>query len=80
MTRRLLRPRKKTLNGGSNLYWGSIQEGLARGYRLGIVASGDSDYGCLGVWNYGLMGVYAGDLTRESLWKDNLYRALLYLF
>ena len=28
MTRRLLRPKKKTLNGGSNLYWGDSHTNL----------------------------------------------------
>jgi hypothetical protein len=51
-----------------------VQDALARGYRLGIIASGDShnahpgrkDPGAL---TAGLMGVYATELTRESIWR-----------
>lgn len=53
---------------------GSVQEGLAKGYRLGIIASGDNHYGYPGVWGCGLMGVYALELTRESLWDAFMHR------
>jgi hypothetical protein len=51
-----------------------VQDALARGYKLGIIASGDShnahpgrrDPGAL---TAGLMGVYAEELTRESICK-----------
>jgi len=51
-----------------------VQDALARGYKLGIIASGDShnahpgrrDPGAL---TAGLMGVYAAELTRDSIWK-----------
>ncbi|MFC1558314.1 DUF3604 domain-containing protein [candidate division KSB1 bacterium] len=48
---------------------GSIQEGLARGYKFGIIASSDSHGGHPGVYDLGLMGVYAKELTRKSLWE-----------
>jgi len=46
---------------------------LARGYRLGITASGDSHNGHpgrrdVGALTSGLMGVYAKALDRESIW------------
>ncbi len=48
---------------------GTIQDGLARGYRLGIIASGDNSEGFPGRWGTGLMGVYAEELTREAVWE-----------
>ncbi len=48
---------------------GTIQDGLARGYRLGIIASGDNPGGFPGQWGTGLMGVYAEELTREAVWE-----------
>ena len=52
----------------------SVQDALARGYKLGIVASGDSHNGHpgrrdLAAVTSGLMGVYAEELTRESVWE-----------
>ena len=47
---------------------GSVQEGLARGYRLGIMASSDSHGDHPGAYDNGLIAAYAEDLTRESLW------------
>ena len=51
-----------------------VQDALARGYKLGIVASGDSHNGHpgrrdLGAITAGLMGVYAEALDRASIWK-----------
>lgn len=48
---------------------GSVQEGLARGYRLGIMASSDSHFDHPGAYDNGLIAVYADDLTRRSLWN-----------
>ena len=48
---------------------GSVQEGLARGYRLGISASSDSHGGHPGAYDLGMIGVHATDLSRESLWE-----------
>jgi len=53
--------------GGSG---GSVQEGLARGYRLGIIASSDSHKEHPGAYDNGLMAVYAEELTRRSLWES----------
>jgi hypothetical protein len=51
-----------------------VRDALARGYKLGIVGSGDSHNGHPGrrdpgALTAGLMGVYAEELTRESIWK-----------
>ena len=48
---------------------GSVQEGLARGYRLGIMASSDSHGDHPGAYDNGLIAVYAEELTRPSLWE-----------
>ena len=53
---------------------GTARDGLLRGYRLGIIASGDNHSGFPGVWGNGLMGAWATDLTRESLWDAFLNR------
>ena len=52
--------------GGSG---GSVQEGLARGYRLGIMASSDSHGDHPGAYDNGLIAAYAEELTRPSLWE-----------
>jgi len=48
---------------------GSVQEGLARGYRLGIMASSDSHGDHPGAYDNGLIAAYAEELTRPSLWE-----------
>jgi len=59
----------QNLSMGPRTSGGSIQDGLARGYRLGIIASGDNPAGFPGRHGWGLFGCYAEDLTRESLWE-----------
>lgn len=59
---------------GPRVSGGSIQEGLARGLRMGVIASGDTHTGYPGVWNNGLVAVWAEELTRESLWEALLHR------
>ena len=54
---------------GPREYKGSIQAGFERGYKFGLIASGDNHMGVPGYWGNGLMAVYAESLTRESLWK-----------
>ena len=49
---------------------GSVQEGLARGYKLGIMASSDSHGDHPGGYDNGLIAAYAKDLTRLSLWES----------
>lgn len=48
---------------------GTVQDGLNRGYKLGIIASGDNHRDYPGEWGNGLMAVFARELTRESLWE-----------
>jgi hypothetical protein len=54
---------------GPRVSGGTIQEGLARGHRIGIIASGDTHTGYPGVWNHGLVGAWAEALTREAIWE-----------
>ncbi len=54
---------------GPRVSGGTVQDGLARGYRVGIIASGDNHSGFPGVWGNGLVGVWAAELTREGLWQ-----------
>ncbi len=48
---------------------GTFQDGLARGHRLGVIASGDNGNGFAGRWGTGLLACWAGDLTREGIWS-----------
>jgi hypothetical protein len=47
---------------------GTLQDGLARGHRVGVIASNDSG-GLPGSWDDGVAGVWATDLTREGVWE-----------
>ena len=60
---------RKNWHMGPGASGGSIEDGLARGLRLGIVASTDAHYGIPAVWGQGLMGCWAERLTREALWE-----------
>jgi hypothetical protein len=51
-----------------------VRDALSRGYRLGIIASGDSHDGHPGQRSInarvnGVVGVYASELTREAVWE-----------
>ncbi len=48
---------------------GTLQDGLNRGHRIGIIASGDNTRGFAGKWGTGLFAVCARELTRESIWE-----------
>ncbi len=48
---------------------GSVQDGLARGYRLGIICSGDNHGDFPGVWGNGLAAICAPELSRDALWR-----------
>ena len=48
---------------------GSVQEGLARGYKLGIIASSDAHADHPGAYDLGLVAAYADELTRPCLWQ-----------
>lgn len=54
---------------GPRVSGGTIQDGLNRGYKFGIIASGDNHRDYPGVWGNGLMAVFARELTRGSLWE-----------
>ena len=57
------------LSMGPRTSGGSIQDGLARGLRVGISASGDNTSGFPGKHGTGLMACCAPELTREALWE-----------
>lgn len=51
-----------------------VRDALARGYRLGFIASGDTHDGhpgqrSVGALVTGLLGVYSPQLTREAIWE-----------
>lgn len=48
---------------------GCAQAALARGYKIGFIASTDSHGDHPGAYDLGLMGVWARELTRTSLWE-----------
>lgn len=53
---------------------GTMMDALARGLRVGIICSGDNHAGFAGVYDKGLMAVWADALTREALWEAFLAR------
>ncbi len=59
---------------GPGVTGGTIEDGLNRGLKFGIIASADSHYGLPGVYGWGLMGAYAEQLSREALWEAFLAR------
>lgn len=69
-------PSTLNLNGsmGPRVSGGSVQDGLARGYRLGIIASSDNHEGKAGAWGQGLAAVFAKELTREEIWNSFMSR------
>jgi hypothetical protein len=58
---------------GSPVASGMVQSALARGYRLGIIGSGDTHDGHPGLGSpaarAGLAGIYATELTREAVFE-----------
>ena len=54
---------------GPGVSGGTIEDGLAAGNRFGIICSNDSHQGFAGTYGMGIMGCYAKELTRESLWE-----------
>lgn len=47
----------------------TMEAGLARGHRFGIIGSTDNHYGYPGSYGEGKAAVYARELTAESLWE-----------
>ena len=62
-------PLEHNLSMGLGVSGGTVQDGLNRGYKFGIIVSGDNHNDYPGVWGNGLMAAFATDLTRESLWE-----------
>ncbi len=60
---------ERNFNMGPRTGGGSATGGLARGHRFGFTASGDNHGGYPGVWGRGLMGVWAEERTRRSIWQ-----------
>lgn len=56
-------------NMGPRSYPSTVQAGLRRGLRFGLVGGSDNHEGLPGSWGQGAMAVYARELTRESLWE-----------
>ncbi|NOZ23973.1 MAG: DUF3604 domain-containing protein [Planctomycetes bacterium] len=59
---------------GPRVTGNTVQDGLAKGCRVGIMASGDNGGGFAGKHGTGLMACYAKDLTREAIWEAFLAR------
>jgi hypothetical protein len=55
-------------NMGPGTSGGTVQDGLNRGYKFGIIASGDNHRDFPGVWGNGLAAVFARELTKEAVW------------
>ena len=53
---------------------GTYQRALDLGLHLGAICSTDNWTNMPGYWGHGLMGCYASELTRESLWEAFLAR------
>ena len=60
---------RKNWHMGPGAGGGTIEDGLARGLKVGIIASTDAHYGIPAVYGGGLMACYAERLTRGSLWE-----------
>lgn len=55
-------------NGGGTTA-GTIQHALAKGLRLGLIASTDDHFGYPGAYREGLAAVWATELSREAIWE-----------
>ena len=58
----------RNLDMGPGTSGGTILDGLNRGYKFGIIASGDNHEDFPGVWGNGLAAVFAKELTKEAIW------------
>ena len=63
------KPLRRNWNMGPGVSGGTISDGLARGLRLGIIASNDAHGGFGGIHGDGVMACYAPALTRKDLWE-----------
>ncbi len=48
---------------------GTVLDALGRGYRLGVIASGDNGGGFGGLWGTGLAAIWADEATRDGVWS-----------
>ncbi|MEM3871458.1 MAG: DUF3604 domain-containing protein [Nitrososphaeria archaeon] len=60
----------RNINMGPGTSGGTIQDGLNRGLKFGIIASGDNHNDFPGVWGNGLAAVFSRELTREAIWDS----------
>lgn len=60
---------RRNRNMGPGVSGGTIEDGLERGYRLGIVCSNDSHDGFGAHYGRGIMACYARELTRDGIWE-----------
>jgi len=65
---------RKNWHMGPGAGGGTIEDGLARGLKMGIIASTDAHYGIPAVYGGGLMACYAERLTRKALWDAFMAR------
>ena len=68
-----LRLRRST-SMGPGVSGGTFQDALARGIKVGVIASSDKKHRFGGPWGAGLAGVWAKELTREAIWDAFLAR------
>lgn len=59
---------RKNRNMGPGVSGGSMQDGLDRGCKVGIICSSDAHETLPGVYGKGTMACWSKELTRESLW------------
>jgi len=71
------RPLHPNASMGPRTSGGSAQDALARGLKLGLIASSDCHYCYPGVWGTGLVAARAEELTREAIW-DAFYKRRVY--
>ena len=48
---------------------GTFQDALARGVKVGVIASSDKKHHFGGPWGAGLAGLWADELTPEAIWR-----------
>ena len=58
---------------GPSTSGGTIFDGLARGHKFGIIASGDN-HPCPAIYGHGLMACYSKESSKEALWSSFLKR------
>jgi hypothetical protein len=67
------RPMESNSSMGPRASGGTFHDALARGHRIGIIASNDYE-GLPGRWGIGRAAVWADDCTREAIWDAVMAR------